>query len=193
MMKRDAIVTSDQMIIRCLNCGTKNRIPKQRLQDKPSCGHCKSPLDEMIIRCLNCGTKNRMPEDRINDQPKCGKCGSPLVNQSEQGHPVDVTDATFSKEVISSATSVLVDCWAPWCAPCRTVAPILDELAQKYAGGVKIAKLNVDENPMIASQYTIQSIPTMLLFRDGKMINRLVGALPKEEIEKHLLAIMKTN
>jgi thioredoxin 2 len=186
-------MSSEQMIIRCLNCGKKNRIPRQRMQDKPACGHCKAPLDEMIIRCLHCGTKNRMPEDRINDSPKCGKCAAPLVNRSDPGRPVDVTDATFSKEVISSSSSVLVDCWAPWCAPCRTVAPILDELAHKYAGGVKIAKLNVDENPMIASQYTIQSIPTMLLFKDGKMVNRLVGALPKEEIERHLLAIMKTN
>ena len=186
-------MSSEQMIIRCLNCGMKNRIPRQRLQDKPACGHCKAPLDEMIIRCLNCGTKNRMPEDRINDSPKCGKCAAPLVNRSDPGRPVDVTDSTFSKEVISSSSSVLVDCWAPWCAPCRAVAPILDELAHKYAGGVKIAKLNVDENPMIASQYTIQSIPTMLLFKDGKMVNRLVGALPKEEIERHLLAIMKTN
>ena len=67
------------------------------------------------------------------------------------------------------------------------------ELADKYAGGVKIAKLNIDENPMITSQYTIRSIPTMLLFKDGKLVNRLVGALPKEEIEHHLLAIMKTN
>jgi len=147
----------------------------------------------MIIRCLNCGAKNRMPEDRIHDRPKCGKCGIPLVVKNGQERPVDVTDATFSKEVIASSGSVLVDCWAPWCAPCRTVAPILDELADKYAGGVKIAKLNIDENPMITSQYTIQSIPTMLLFKDGKLVNRLVGALPKEEIERHLLAIMKTN
>lgn len=181
------------MIIRCLNCGTKNRIPRQRLQDKPACGNCRSPLDEMIIRCLECGAKNRMPEDRINDNPKCGRCAAPLVVKSEAARPVDVTDATFSQEVISSASSVLVDCWAPWCAPCRTVAPVLDELARKYAGGIKIAKLNVDENPLIASQYMIQSIPTMLLFKDGKMVNRLVGALPKDEIERHLLTIMKRN
>lgn len=160
---------------------------------KPTCGHCKAPLDEMIIRCLSCGAKNRMPEDRLNDKPKCGKCGVPLVVRNEQGQPVTVTDASFASEVISARGSVLVDCWAPWCAPCRTIAPILDDLADKYAGGVKIAKLNVDENPMIASQYTIQSIPTMLLFKDGKLVNRLVGALPKEEIERQLLTIMKTN
>jgi thioredoxin 2 len=186
-------MSSKQIIIRCLNCGTKNRIPRQHLQDKPTCGQCKAPLDEMIIRCLNCGTKNRMPENRLHDRPRCGKCSEPLVVKGDEGHPVDVTDATFSKEVISSPGSVLVDCWAPWCGPCRTIAPILDELADKYAGGVKITKLNVDENPLIASQYSIQNIPTMLLFKDGKLVNKLVGALPKEEIERHLLSIMKTN
>jgi len=184
---------SKQIIIRCLNCGTKNRIPRQRLQDKPTCGQCKAPLDEMIIRCLNCGAKNRMPENRLHDRPRCGKCSEPLVVKGDEAHPVDVTDATFSQEVISSPGSVLVDCWAPWCGPCRMTAPILDELADKYAGGVKITKLNVDENPLIASQYGIQSIPTMLLFKDGKLVNKLVGALPKEEIERHLLSIMKTN
>jgi thioredoxin 2 len=104
-----------------------------------------------------------------------------------------VTDGTFNREVLSAAGSVLVDCWAPWCGPCRMVAPILDELASKYAGGVRIAKLNVDENPQTASRYDVHSIPTMLLFKDGELVNRLVGALPKETIEQHLIAIMKTN
>jgi thioredoxin 2 len=134
-----------------------------------------------------------MPEDRLQDRPICGKCGARLVIGSDESRPVDVTDLTFSNEVLSSRGSVLVDCWAPWCGPCRTVSPILDELAAKYAGGVKIAKLNVDENPLIASQYDIRSIPTMLLFKDGKLVNRLLGAQPREEIERHLLSIMKTN
>jgi thioredoxin len=79
-----------------------------------------------------------------------------------------------------------VDCWAPWCGPCRMVAPIMDQLASEYAGRVKIAKLNTDENPLTASQYGIQSIPTLLFFKDGTLVNKLVGALPKSEIEKHL-------
>jgi len=183
----------NQMVIRCLNCGTKNRIPKERLHDRPHCGKCHAVLDEMIIRCLKCGTKNRMPENRLNDLPLCGKCRTKLVITGDQGRPVEVTDSTFSREILSAPGSVLVDCWAPWCGPCRTVSPILDELASKYAGGVRIAKLNVDENPLTASRYEVRSIPTMLLFKDGHLINTLVGALPKETIEQHLISIMKTN
>ena len=104
-----------------------------------------------------------------------------------------MTDNSFAREVLAADTSVLVDCWAPWCGPCRTLSPIIDELATDYANGVKVAKLNVDENPLTASQYGIHSIPTMLFFKEGKLINRLTGALLKEEIEKNLLSIIKTN
>jgi len=185
----------DKMIIRCLNCGTKNRIPSGRLQEKPTCGKCHAPLDDMIIRCLSCGAKNRMPEDRLNDRPICGRCKAPLVIADDTLHtpPLDVTDDNFTGEVLSVSGPVLVDCWAPWCGPCRTIAPIMEELAFKYAGAVKIAKLNVDENTMIASQYDIRSIPTMLFFKDGKVADKLIGAQPKEEIEKHLLSLMKRN
>lgn len=179
------------MIIRCLTCGTKNRIPKDRFHDKPTCGICHALLDDMIIRCLSCGTKNRMPENRIGDRPFCGKCRVPLVIGTIQDHPVDVTDGTFSREVLSFPGACLVDCWAPWCAPCRLLAPIIEELASKYADKVRILKLNVDENPLAASQYDIRSIPTMLLFKDGKLLNRLIGAQPREEIEQQLKSIMK--
>ncbi len=178
------------MVIRCLNCGTKNRIPKERLHDQPHCGKCAATLDEMIIRCLKCGTKNRMPENRLNDLPLCGKCRAKLVVTSDQGRPVEVTDSTFSREVLSAPGSVLVDCWAPWCGPCKIVAPMLDQLASEYAGRIKIAKLNVDENPMIASRYGIQSIPTMLLFKNGNQVDKLVGSLPKQEIVQHLRTIL---
>ena len=184
---------TDFVIIRCLTCGTKNRIPKQRFSGRPTCGKCHAPLDDLIIRCLKCGTKNRMPEERLNQKPLCGKCKEPLVIAPQNVKPAELTDDSFAREVLASETSVLVDCWAPWCGPCKTLSPIIDELAVDYANGVKITKLNVDENPLTASQYGIRSIPTLLFFREGKLVERLVGALPKQEIEKHLLAIINTN
>ena len=146
--------------------------------------------DSTIIQCSNCGTKNRIPKSRLQDKPICGKCQSPLIVGVFHDSPVIVKDSTFSMEVLSYTGAVIVDCWAPWCGPCHMVSPILDQLASKYAGRVKIAKLNVDENPLTASQYSIRSIPTMLLFRDGKLVNSLVGALPKGEIEGHLQSIL---
>ena len=140
-----------------------------------------------MVRCENCGTKNRIPKNRIHEDPLCGKCRSPLKVHSS---PVDVSDQTFSQEVLSCPGSVLVDCLAPWCGPCRMVAPVLEQLASEYAGSVKIAKLNVDENPVTASRYGVQSIPTMLLFKNGNQVDKLVGALPKQQIERHLEAVL---
>ncbi len=142
--------------------------------------------DTLVMQCSNCGTKNRVPKNRLKDKPICGKCKKPLAAGSFPDHPVTITDSTFNQEVLSHPGVVLVDCWAPWCGPCKTVAPVLDQLALEYAGRVKIGKLNVDENPITASQFGIQSIPTMLIFKDGKKINQLVGALPKAQIEQHL-------
>jgi thioredoxin 2 len=101
-----------------------------------------------------------------------------------------VTDGTFQRAVLASPLPVLVDCWAPWCGPCRTVAPVLDELARDYAGRVRIAKLNVDQSPSTAGRYAVQSIPTMLLFKDGREVDRLVGALPRARIEEALNGLL---
>ena len=168
----------ENVIIRCLNYGTKNRIPKKKFKGRSACGKCAAPLDDLIIRCLKCGTKNRMPEDRLNQKPLCGKCHEPLIIAQHKTKPFDVTDNTFAREVLTSDMSVLVDCWAPWCGPCKKLSPIIDELASDYANGVKVVKLNVDENPLTASQYGIHSIPTMLFFKEGKLVEKLTGALP---------------
>ena len=146
--------------------------------------------ESIIIRCNNCGTKNRIPNNRLNDFPVCGRCHTPLSRSRIYDRPVDITDQTFGNEVISYPGPVLLDCWAPWCGPCKMITPVLEQLAKEYAGKIKIAKLNVDENPVTSSQFAVQSIPTMLLFKNGKMVNRLVGALPKGEIEKQILAIL---
>ncbi|HHJ53012.1 MAG TPA: thioredoxin [Caldithrix abyssi] len=100
--------------------------------------------------------------------------------------PIHVTDYTFAKEVLESPIPVLVDFWAPWCAPCRLVAPILEELSQEYQGRLKIVKLNTDENPGTAMKYNVMSIPTLMLFRNGEMVDEMIGAVPKHVIKNNL-------
>ncbi|MFN9671427.1 MAG: thioredoxin [Microcystis sp.] len=101
-----------------------------------------------------------------------------------------VTDATFKDEVLDSAGPVLVDFWAPWCGPCRMVAPVVGEIAEQFEGQVKVVKLNTDENPNIASQYGIRSIPTLMIFKGGQKVDMVVGAVPKttlaNTLSKHL-------
>jgi thioredoxin 1 len=101
-----------------------------------------------------------------------------------------VTDSSFKDEVLDSDVPVLVDFWAPWCGPCRMVAPVVDEIAEQYEGQVKVVKLNTDENPQIASEYGIRSIPTLMIFKGGQKVDMVVGAVPKttlaNTLEKYL-------
>ena len=104
-----------------------------------------------------------------------------------------VSDDSFQADVVQSATPVLVDFWAPWCGPCKAIAPILEELASTYQGKLQIAKISVDDNQEVPASFGIRNIPTLLFFRDGKLLSRAVGALPREEIERRLLAVIKPN
>ena len=101
-----------------------------------------------------------------------------------------VTDSTFKQEVLESEAPVLVDFWAPWCGPCRMVAPVVDEISEQYDGQVKVVKVNTDENPSVASQYGIRSIPTLMIFKGGQRVDMVVGAVPKttlaNTLEKYL-------
>lgn len=101
-----------------------------------------------------------------------------------------VTDSTFKQEVLESESPVLVDFWAPWCGPCRMVAPVVEEISEQYDGQVKVVKVNTDENPSVASQYGIRSIPTLMIFKGGQRVDMVVGAVPKttlaNTLEKYL-------
>lgn len=106
------------------------------------------------------------------------------------GNTLEFTDGNFSTEVLSSEVPVLVDFWAPWCGPCRMIAPTIDAIATEYAGKVKVGKVDTDQNPQIATQYQIQSIPTLLVFKGGKVVQTTMGAQPKERITAMLAAAL---
>lgn len=142
--------------------------------------------ETVLIRCRACGTRNRIPLDRLQEEPRCGRCKKPFPSIPVTRRPVVVTDRTFSDEVLSSPLPVLLECWAAWCAPCGALAPILEDLAKAYAGRLKIAKLNVDQNPATASRYSVMSMPTLFFFRDGRLVDSATGALPRQEIERYL-------
>jgi len=151
-----------------------------------------------IVACSKCGTKNRVEiAAAATSVAKCGKCGTPLdlskaASKEDESKPLIVTDATFRREVLQAdGRPVLLDCWAPWCGPCRMVGPIMEQLALESQGRYRVAKLNVDENPRIASEFQIQSIPTMLIFKQGKLIDRIIGAQPKQAIAARLAQALK--
>lgn len=142
--------------------------------------------ETVLIRCRHCGTRNRIPAARLQDNPRCGRCKQPFPPIPVNSRPVMVTDRSFAAEVLESPLPVLLECWAAWCSACGSISPVLDDLARTYAGRLKVAKLNVDQNPATASRYNVMSLPMLLFFRDGKVVDTAAGALPRLEIERHL-------
>lgn len=141
--------------------------------------------DSLVLRCDRCGANNRVPQEKLAQglAPKCGRCKAPLPTAAG---PLVVTDASFATDVERSPLPVLLDAWAAWCGPCRMIAPSVDELARELAGQVRVAKLNVDDNPRTAQRFDIRSIPTLLVMMGGREIGRIMGALPKAAIREQL-------
>ena len=135
-------------------------------------------IDTRHIVCPHCLATNRVPPARRADDARCGKCHRALF----EGHPVSADAGRFNKHRRGDDIPLLVDVWAPWCGPCKMIAPILDEIAPEFAGKAKIVKINVDDNQLVAGQFGIRSIPTLLLFKNGQLVATQVGALPKNQL-----------
>lgn len=104
----------------------------------------------------------------------------------QQGNILHLSDATFDQEVLQSATPILVDFWAPWCGPCRMIGPVLEDIAADYRGRMKVGKMNVDENPVVPTRLGVRSIPTLMLYKRGQVVDRIVGAVPKDQLVKFI-------
>jgi len=145
--------------------------------------------ENMIVLCPHCGARNRVPVNRLGEKPVCGKCRRSLTTGGKPEAPVRmtvVTDHTFPKEVVGRPGTVMVAFWASWCSACQALLPILEQMAPRYGGRVKFARLNVDQNRATSSRYEVMSLPTLILFRNGREVNRLSGAVPMSEVDRFL-------
>jgi thioredoxin 2 len=126
------------------------------------------------LHCPSCGATNRLPAQRLDDEPVCGRCGQVLLD----GRPIELTDADFDTLVGATGRPVLVDFWAPWCGPCRTMAPAFEQAGRQLAGRALFVKVNSDDNPQLSRRFGIRSIPTLVRLQGGRETARQSGALP---------------
>jgi thioredoxin 2 len=132
----------------------------------------------LIIACPVDGSLNRVPQARLGEHPKCGKCGNPLF----AGRPIDLTSANFDRHIQKSDLPVVVDFWAEWCGPCRTMTPNFEAAAVRLEPRVRMAKLDTEAEPVIAGRYGVQGIPSMIMIRRDREIARISGAMPTTAI-----------
>lgn len=129
--------------------------------------------DSVHVSCPHCGATNRLPHERLADRPNCGKCKQPLFT----GYPVELSGGSFSTMLNQTDVPVVVDFWAPWCGPCKMMAPQFEQAARLLEPHARLAKVNTDEEQSIAAQFGIRSIPTVIMFKGGKEVARQSGAM----------------
>jgi len=134
------------------------------------------------ITCPKCNAKNRIPSDRLKDGPKCGKCKGQIFT----GKPLELSASNVAAVLNHNDIPVLVDCWAPWCNPCKSFAPIFEKATKELEPNVRFAKLNTQAHPKIGQRWRIQSIPTLIIFKQGKEVARMSGALPLPQLKQWL-------
>lgn len=135
-------------------------------------------MDPLLLTCPHCNTANRVPTARVDDHPVCGRCGKDLL----AGHPVELGDADFDAVVGATHKPVLVDFWAPWCGPCRMMAPAFEQAARELGDQALLVKVNSDDNPRLSGRFAIRSIPTLVRLAHGREVQRQSGALPARAI-----------
>ncbi len=142
-------------------------------------------MNSLILACPSCGTKNRIPADKQHLSPKCGKCGTP-VTASSQAVPVELTDSDFQSFIGGASLPVLVDFYSPSCGPCKSIAPVIAKLSHEYLGRVIVAKLDTSDNPGTAMHYQIRGVPSLLFFKNGQVVDQIVGAPPEVQLRQKL-------
>ena len=139
------------------------------------------------VVCPHCGTTNRIPTARLADDPSCGRCGKALLD----GRPVELSDADFERVAAATGLPVLVDFWAPWCGPCQQMAPQFEQAARTLKGRALLVKVNSDDNPQTASRFGIRSIPTLIIFKNGKIAQQFVGLQQSAALVQAIEAALK--
>ncbi|MEN8198651.1 MAG: thioredoxin domain-containing protein [Thermodesulfobacteriota bacterium] len=142
-------------------------------------------MNSLILACPSCGGKNRVPAEKQHLSPKCGKCGSPL-DPAPHTVPVELTDSGFHSFITGASLPVMVDFYSPSCGPCQSIAPVIATLAREYLGRVIIGKLDTSVNPGTAMHYQIRGVPSLLFFKDGQVIDQIVGAPPAVQLRQKL-------